>query len=81
MVLGWEHSGLSGGKAAVKGAGSFIVDKAGFIIRVNRKSGHYRPSEANFRRTVALLIDKGILMDPAVASAMNRPVMQLDPDF
>jgi hypothetical protein len=81
LVLGWEHTGLSGGRASVFGAGRLIIDRRGFVIRVDRKSGHYRPSEANLQRAVKFLIDKGILMDPAVAKSMGRPVMEVDTAF
>jgi hypothetical protein len=81
LVLGWEHTGLSGGRASVFGAGRLIVNKAGFVIAVDRMSGHYRPTEANLQRAVSFLIDKGILMDPAVANAMGRPVMEVNTTF
>jgi hypothetical protein len=81
LVLGWEHTGLSDGRSSVFGAGRLFVNKDGFVIRVDRKSGHYRPSEANLQRAVRLLIDKGILMEPLIAESKGLPVMVIDTAF
>jgi hypothetical protein len=81
LVLGLEHSGLSRGASSVFGAGQLKVDENGFIIQINRRSGHYMPSEANLRRAAQFLIDKKILLDPVIAGSMGRPVVQVDPNF
>jgi len=87
VILGREHTGLSGEKAWVFGAGRIFVNKAGFVTKIDRKSGHYRPSVENFERAVKTLIDEGFLMDPAAIEEANRnategekrPVMVVDP--
>src|SRR5205085_1044238 len=79
LVLGWEHTGLSDGRAFVFGAGRLIVNKSGFVISIDPMSGHYLPSEANLRRAAQFLIDKGILRDPDAARSMGLPVMDINP--
>jgi len=81
MILGWDHTGLSDGRAFVFGAGELYVNGQGFVVKITRKSGHYRPSEANLIRSIQFMIDKGLLLDPAVAKAMNRPAFEIVRDF
>jgi Domain of unknown function (DUF4157) len=81
LVLGLEHSGLSGGASSVFGAGRLIIDDNGYVVRVSRQSGHYRPSVANLRRAAQFMINNGILLDPVVAKTLNRPAVEVNTDF
>lgn len=61
MVLGQEHSGLSGGRASVFGAGELFVDKQGYVFKITNRSGHYLPSAENLNRAVKLMYERKIL--------------------
>ncbi|WP_295433346.1 DUF4157 domain-containing protein [uncultured Thiodictyon sp.] len=76
LVLGQEHTGLSGGRASVFAAGTLRFNKQGVITEISNNSGHYRPSSANLDRAVQFMYDRGILsrqVDPATGQAA-RPV-------
>lgn len=61
LVLGRNHSGLSGGRAYVHGAGEILVNGDGFVIELINGSGHYLPSEDSLRNAIRLLTERGIL--------------------
>ncbi|HCA94363.1 MAG TPA: hypothetical protein DEP38_06755, partial [Cyanobacteria bacterium UBA9226] len=61
LILGRNHSGLSGGKAYVYGAGELIIDKSGKVIKINNFSGHYLPTKENGQRSFSLLVQKNFL--------------------
>jgi hypothetical protein len=61
LVLGRNHSGLSGGEPSVFAAGEFRLDKQGFIDAMTNRSGHYVPSQANLERALSFLRERGIL--------------------
>ncbi len=61
MVLGTEHTGLSGGRTSVFGAGEHYVDKQGYVFLITNGSGHYLPSVENFHRALRLMYERGIL--------------------
>ena len=61
LILGRNHSGLSGGRAYVYGAGELIIDNSGKVRFMTRRSGHYEPTIENQRRAYNLLINKGFI--------------------
>jgi hypothetical protein len=61
LVLGFEHSGLSGGRPWVFGAGEMELSKTGEIIRITNGSGHYRPAPGNAARVRDFLRERNIL--------------------
>ncbi len=61
MVLGKGHSGLSGGRPWVFGAGEIGLSRTGEVVSVNRLSGHYRPSPGNPERVLEFLRDHGVI--------------------
>jgi hypothetical protein len=61
LVLGFEHTGLSGGRASVYGAGRIRFNKQGIVTEIDNQSGHYRPSSANLDRAVQFMYDRQIL--------------------
>ncbi len=61
LILGRHHSGLSGGRPFVFGAGELRLNRSGEIISINRMSGHYQPSPGNLERVAAFLRERGVL--------------------
>ena len=61
LILGGNHSGLSGGRAYVYGAGELIINKKGKVMVMTNISGHYQPTEANAKRAYNLLVEKGFI--------------------
>ena len=61
LVLGKEHSGLSGGRASVFAAGQIRFNRDGVVTEVTNGSGHYLPSDANLNRAVQFMYDRNIL--------------------
>jgi hypothetical protein len=74
LALGKNHSGLSGGRPWVLGAGEIELGRDGRIISINRASGHYRPSAGNPERVRQFLRDHGILGPRAVDAISEIPV-------
>jgi hypothetical protein len=50
LIMGRNHSGLSGGKAYVFAAGEFRFAGNGELVAITRLSGHYRPAVRNLER-------------------------------
>jgi hypothetical protein len=75
LILGRNHSGLSGGRASVFSAGELILDKQGYVIQMTNRSGHYRPTEDNLRGAVQFLRQAGIL-SPARAITLSPEPME-----
>ena len=65
LIIGYEHSGLSGGRTSVYGAGEMRITKNGLIEGLTPISGHYRPTRTNLERARQWLIDNGHL-DPNI---------------
>jgi hypothetical protein len=61
LVLGLEHSGLSGGRASVFAAGRIRFNRQGIVTEVDNISGHYLPSAENLDRAVKFMYDRNIL--------------------
>ena len=61
VVFGRNHSGISGGRTHVFGAGELFVTKKGIVTKITNQSGHYVPSPKNLDRAYKWLVDKGYL--------------------
>jgi hypothetical protein len=61
LILGRNHSGLSGGKPFVYAAGEFRFSPTGELVGITRLSGHYRPALHNLERARDFLRDHNML--------------------
>ena len=67
LVLGRNHSGLSGGRGWVYAAGEFQFSATGELIAITRASGHYQPAVRNLERAREFLRDHNMLSPRGVA--------------
>ena len=67
MILGKNHSGLSGGKPFVFAAGELKFSPTGELVSITRLSGHYRPAVDNLERARQFLRDHNMLSPRGVA--------------
>jgi hypothetical protein len=61
LILGRNHSGLSGGKPFVYAAGELRFSPTGELLGITRLSGHYRPALHNLERARDFLRDHNML--------------------
>ncbi len=61
LVLGRNHSGLSGGRPFVYAAGELRFSSTGELIAMTRNSGHYQPALRNAERAREFLRDHNML--------------------
>ena len=61
LILGRNHSGLASGRPFVYAAGELRFSVSGELIAITRKSGHYRPAEANLERAQEFLRNRNML--------------------
>ena len=61
LIMGRNHSGLSGGKAYVFAAGEFRFSSTGELVAITRMSGHYRPALQNLERAREFLRQHNML--------------------
>jgi hypothetical protein len=67
LVLGKNHSGLSGGRGWVYAAGEFQFSATGELIAITRASGHYQPAVRNLERAREFLRDHNMVSPRGVA--------------
>ena len=66
----FHHSSFLSGSATIA-AGSMLV-RHGRLLEITPHSGHYRPSEEDFERCIALLAERGIDMGKVKTAAMKK---------
>jgi hypothetical protein len=75
LVLGLDHTGLSGGRASVFAAGRLKFNEQGIVTEIDDLSGHYRPSKANLDRAVQFMYDRAIFSSQrGPTNKLVRPV-------
>lgn len=67
LVLGRNHSGLSGGRGWVYAAGELQFSATGELIAITRASGHYQPAVRNLERAREVLREHNMLSPRGVA--------------
>ena len=72
VVFGRNHSGLSGGRASVYGAGELHITKNGDVVKITNQSGHYVPTPENLDRAYQWLIDNKHLIDGIEKVTLGR---------
>jgi hypothetical protein len=77
LVLGLEHTGLSGGRASVFAAGRLRFNKQGIVTYIDNLSGHYLPSRANLDRAVKFMYERNILSTQRLDKNGNPVVVKV----
>lgn len=73
LILGRNHSGLSGGRPFVYAGGEMVFSPTGELLQMTRMSGHYRPAVKNLERAREYLRERGLLSPRGVELIENIP--------